>query len=88
MSLMPLMALDGPPGPIRTTHLELVALTAPFADAVVAGERATAAAEIAAGVGSWLISDSSHVVQVGRPRPWASTVSAGPSCSGGSRRAG
>ncbi|HEU0237361.1 MAG TPA: GNAT family N-acetyltransferase [Candidatus Limnocylindrales bacterium] len=50
--------------PIRTARLELVALTAPFVAAVVAAERAAASAELAARVGRWLLSDSSHVVQL------------------------
>jgi RimJ/RimL family protein N-acetyltransferase len=58
------MALEKVADPIRTARLELVALPAPFAEAVVAGERAAAATEIAASVGGWLTNDSSHVVQL------------------------
>jgi ribosomal-protein-alanine N-acetyltransferase len=61
---MPLMAVERRADAIRTTHLELVALTPRFAEALVAGERATAAEEINASVGGWLTDDSSHVVQL------------------------
>lgn len=58
------MALQGSAAPIRTARLELVILTAPFVAAVVAAERAAAAAQLAARVGDWLLNDSSHVVQL------------------------
>lgn len=49
---------------IWTERLELVPLRPRFVDAMVAGDGATAGAEIGARVGRWLMSDSSHLVQL------------------------
>ena len=51
-------------GTIRTARLELVPLTRRFVDAIVAGDRATAGAEIGARVSRWPTSDASHLVQL------------------------
>jgi len=49
---------------VRTHRLELAALTAPFADALVAGDLGAAAAELRASVGRWHATDPSHLVQL------------------------
>jgi RimJ/RimL family protein N-acetyltransferase len=50
--------------PIRTARFELVALTPPFVEALVAADQAAAGAAISARVGVWLTSDPNHVVQL------------------------
>jgi RimJ/RimL family protein N-acetyltransferase len=50
--------------PIRSAHLDLVPLTPRFVQAVVAGDRIGARAEIGAGVGGWLLADPHHLVQL------------------------
>lgn len=49
---------------IRTPRLELIALTPSFVEALVAGDLATAGAELGIRVGPWLASDPSHVIQL------------------------
>jgi [ribosomal protein S5]-alanine N-acetyltransferase len=51
-------------GSIRTAHLDLVPLTTPFVDAVVAGHPSVADSEVRARVGTWLTADPSHLVQL------------------------
>ena len=58
------MAPEIPGEPIRTAHLELVPLTAPFVLAVVTGDTAAAERQIGARVGRWLTTDPSHIVQL------------------------
>lgn len=50
--------------PVRTARLELVPVSAPFMGALTAGDRATATAELGATVGTWLVADPSHLVQL------------------------
>lgn len=58
------MRLDPDDAPIRTRRLELVVLSDPFVDAIIAGDQATAARVIGASVSRWLMTDPDHLVQL------------------------
>ena len=50
--------------PIRTSRLELLALSASFMDAITADDPGAAARELGASVSRWLLADPSHLVQL------------------------
>lgn len=58
------MRLDLDAGPIWTSRLELVVLSASFMDAITAGRPAAAARVLGASVSHWLVTDPSHLVQL------------------------
>lgn len=58
------MSINPEAAPIRTRRLELVALTAGFAEAIVAGDLPTAAHGLRVDLGGWFAADPSHIVQL------------------------
>ena len=77
---------------IRTRRLELLPLTAPVMDAVIAGRADKAAAELGASLSRWLLDDPTHLVQLRRAAEAAASAGFGGSArvivlSGARRRA-